>query len=69
MELTLKSRNRLEKNIQENFMNYDYQKWIVPNTQVRIKNILQENNLIYPLEILDLKEVVSYVRNYPKSES
>lgn len=64
VELTLKAKSRLEKNIQENFMNYDYQKWVVPNTQIRIKNILQENSFVYPLEILELEEVVNYVRNH-----
>ncbi len=68
VELTLKAKNRLEKNIQDNFVNYDYQKWIVPNTQIRIKNILQENSLIYPLEIMDLEEVIKYVRNHNKTE-
>lgn len=69
IELTLKAKNRLEKTIQENFLNYDDQKWIVPNTQIRIKNILQENSFVYPLEIIDLEEVVNYVRNGSKSES
>lgn len=69
IELTLKAKNRLEKTIQENFLNYDDQKWIVPNTQIRMKNILQENSFVYPLEIIDLEEVVNYVRNGSKSES
>lgn len=64
VELTLKAKSRLQKNIQENFFNYDYQKWIVPNTQIRIKNILKENSFVYPLEILELEEVVNYVRNH-----
>lgn len=68
IELTLKAKNRLEKNIQENFMNYDYQKWIVPNTQIRIKSILEENSCVYPLEIIDLEEVVNYVRNNNKTD-
>lgn len=68
VELTLKAKSRLEKNIQNNFMNYDYQKWIVPNTQIRIKNILKENSLIYPLEIMNLEEVINYVRNYSKTD-
>lgn len=68
VELTLKAKSRLEKNIQNNFMNYDYQKWIVPNTQIRIKNILKENSLIYPLEIINLEEVINYVRNYSKTD-
>ncbi|HIR04275.1 MAG TPA: replication-relaxation family protein [Candidatus Scatovicinus merdipullorum] len=69
IELTLKAKNRLEKTIQENFLNYDDQKWIVPNTQIRMKNILQENSFVYPLEIIDLEGVVNYVRNGSKSES
>lgn len=68
IELTLKAKNRLEKNIQENFMNYDYQKWIVPNTQIRIRNILEENSFVYPLEIIDLEEVFNYVRNNHKTD-
>ena len=68
IELTLKAKNRLEKNIQENFTNYDYQKWIIPNTQIRIKSILKENSFVYPLEIISLEEVVNYVRNYSKTD-
>lgn len=68
VELTLKAKSRLEKNIQKNFMNYDCQKWIVPNAQIRIKNILEANSLIYPLEIMDLEEVINYVRNYSKTD-
>jgi len=45
IELSLKAKNRLIKNIRDNFMEYDYQKWIVPNTQIKIIQILESSTI------------------------
>ena len=63
VELSLKAKARLEKNIEANFMGYDNQIWIVPNNQFRILKILEENKLKYTdLEIISLEEVQDYVK-------
>ena len=64
IELTLKAKARLEKNITANFMNYDYQIWIVPNNQLKILKILGEHKQKYiDMKIISLEEVQNYVRS------
>ena len=63
VELTLKAKERMLKILDDNFTAYDYQKWIVPNTQTKIKRILQNNFSAYPnIQILSLEEVTDYVK-------
>ncbi len=63
VELTLKAKNRLEKNINSNFLTYDIQLWILENNPKLIKTV-NRNKLQYPnIEILEIKEVRNYVRN------
>lgn len=58
IELSLKAKDRLKKNIKDNFINYDLQIWVVPSLQHRIANILQLEQAAYSdIEILELKEV------------
>lgn len=58
IELSLKAKERLKKNIKDNFMNYDLQIWVVPSLQHRIADILQSEKDVYnDIEILELKEV------------
>ena len=58
IELTLKSKNRFEKIIKDNFSTYDRQIWVVPNLNTKIAKILMENKIIYPnIEILEISEV------------
>lgn len=64
VELNLKAKNRFEKNIKDNFMNYDYQNWVIPDSKIKIKQILSDNLIVYPnIEILSLEEVLNYVNN------
>ena len=64
VELTPKSKDRLIKNIRDNFLVYDYQKWIVPRAQIKIAKILNEQSATYPnIEILALEEVVGHINN------
>lgn len=65
VELSLKAKTRLEKNIQQNFSNYDKQLWIVPNLHSKIAGILQEQSNIYPdIEMISLKEMNRYAGNH-----
>lgn len=60
VELTPKSKQRLEKNVQSNYHNYDTQLWIVPNTQSFIQANLKEFSELYPnMMILSLEELLS----------
>ena len=64
MELSLKAKARLEKNILSNFRDYDYQLWVVHEIPSRITQILQEQNKQYQnILLIELKEVKNYVRN------
>jgi DNA-binding HxlR family transcriptional regulator len=63
VEMALKAREHLLKNIKDNFMAYDYQLWIVPNAQIKITKILEEQHANYPnIHIMSLEEVVGYVK-------
>jgi len=58
IELSLKAKARLEANIKANFMDYDYQIWIVPDKACKIYQILEDNRKQYPnIRIWELKEV------------
>ena len=62
IELTLKAKDRLVKNIGSNFLNFDIQIWILEDNPKLIK-IINENKLQYPnIEILEIKEVKNYVK-------
>lgn len=64
VELTAKSKERLEKNLQENFMAYDKQKWIVPRNQTKIRKVLKDNEAAYPnVEVLSLERIIDFVKN------
>ena len=61
VELSLKAKERLKKNIKDNFLNYDLQIWVVPSLQHKITAILQEEKNSYTdIEILELKEIEHY---------
>ena len=64
IELTLKAKDRFLKNIEDNFLNYDRQLWIIPKTEYQIKHILNEEKNKYTNIFLKfLEEVQEYVRN------
>lgn len=65
VEMSLKSKPRFESIIKDNFLDYDTQFWIVPDTQSKIKQILADNQMIYAnTEIINLEEVKKYVSNF-----
>lgn len=63
VELSAKAKNRLEKNIQDNFMNYECQHWIVPSGQKKILKILKESSQIYlGINIIPVEDVSKIVK-------
>lgn len=63
VELTLKAKDRLEKNINSNFLNFDIQIWILENNS-KLYKLINKNKLQYPnIEIIEIKEVKNYVKN------
>ena len=58
VELTPKSGQRLIKNLRENFLAYDGQRWIVPQAQVRITQLVEQQAAVYPnIETIMLEEI------------
>ena len=58
VELSLKSKARLEKNIKSNFMKYDIQIWITDQNKTKLLHILEGYQVTYPnIEITNVKEV------------
>lgn len=63
VELTLKAKDRLEKNIKSNFLNFDIQIWILEDNPKLVK-IINNNKLQYPnIQTIEIKEVKKYVAN------
>jgi hypothetical protein len=63
LELTAKARAKFEKNIEENYMTYETQYWVVPKAGVKIKQILKEQEEKYHnIKIIELEGVQEYVR-------
>ena len=59
VELSLKSRARLEKNIKANFLQYDMQVWVLDEHGAKLKRILQEFKAEYPnMKISSVKEIL-----------
>lgn len=63
VELTEKTFRRLENNIKTNFMKSDMQKYIVPSGKVKIIKNIERLQDSYPIEIIKLEEVQSYVKS------
>ena len=58
VELSLKAKSRLEGIIQDNFMQYNHQIWVVPDKACKIYQILKDNQAQYTsIHILKLEEV------------
>ena len=58
IELALKSKNRFETIISNNFMDYDRQVWIVPDMECKIAKTLQNNRAMYTnIEIMTLEQI------------
>ncbi|MCL2023316.1 MAG: hypothetical protein FWG82_02980 [Oscillospiraceae bacterium] len=58
VELSQKSKDRFLANIQDNFLAYDTQVWVVLDTDNKIADILRDNIIQYPnIKIITLQEV------------
>jgi len=58
VELSSKSKARLEKNIKSNFLKYDLQIWITDENALKLSRILEEYQTQYPnIEITNVEEV------------
>ncbi len=67
VELSLKAKSRLEKNINNNYVTYNGQKWFIRHTNNRLYSWLREFSLIYPdIEIISI-EVINDDRNSTKT--
>ena len=63
VELTPKARQRITTTLRENFLDYDGQRWIVPQAQVRINQLTEESAAIYPdIEVLALEEITEFIK-------
>lgn len=58
VELSLKNKERLEKNIKQDFVNYDFTYWVVPDIESKIAQIVVKNRIAYPtIGILELRKI------------
>lgn len=58
VELSLKNKERLEKNIKQDFMNYDFTFWVVTDKENKIAQTIEQNRTNYPnIEILELRKM------------
>ena len=59
VELSLKTKDRLLKNIKSNYLAYDIQMWVVPKDKSKIRDILKEAYNQYPnIEVIDLEGII-----------
>ena len=59
VELSLKSKARLEKNIKANFLAYDVQVWVIDEHGAKLNYLLQGFKMEYPnMKITSVKEVL-----------
>ena len=65
IELSLKERSRLEKNVRENYLNYDSQIWIVNFEDLRVYRAVNTIKEEYTnMFMINRKEVEEYARKY-----
>ena len=65
IELSQKSKQRLEENIRDNYTHYDFQIWVIPSSALKVRRYVQEYAVAYPnIQIIKLEEVQNYVKNY-----
>ena len=58
VELSMKSKTRLEKNIQSNFLNYNVQIWVTDENAIKLTRLLEDFKIQYPnIEITNITEV------------
>ena len=69
VELSLKSKVRLEKNIKSNFIKYDIQIWITDESGTKLARILENYKTSYPnIEITNIEEVKNGIIRFIDSD-
>lgn len=64
VELTKKANSRLLNIIKDNFMEYDTQKWVVPDYQTAILNVLNDSQRYYTnIEIFSLQKITDHMQS------
>lgn len=64
IELSLKAKKRLTKNIQDNFFNYGGQIWIIPKEEMKIREIVKDSSKLYNnIKIIDLEVIQEYAKS------
>ena len=64
VELSLKSKERLENNLKSNFMAYDIQIWIIKDYHSKLYKILKNKEKQYSnMKIINIEKVGKYVRD------
>lgn len=62
VELSLKAVKRIEKNIEDNFMTYESQTWVIPKSELKIKNVTETSKEKYTdICTIEYEEVKRYV--------
>jgi len=65
VELSMKAKSRLDKNIKDNYLKYDVQDWVIPQSKVKIMEYVERAKSKYPnIEVIPLEVVQEYVRNF-----
>jgi len=63
IELTLKSKQKFLEIVEDNYLNYDTQYWIVSKSGVKIKSMLEDLNTKFQnIEIIELEGVQQFAR-------
>lgn len=63
VELTAKKYDTLDKNMKNNYLNYDGQKWITPFDRIKVKEQVEKISKNYTdIDIIPLSEVVEFVK-------
>jgi hypothetical protein len=58
VELSLKAKDRLIKNVKSNFLTYDVQLWVVPKDKAKIRDVLSSVQYQYPnMKVVDLESI------------
>lgn len=63
VELTRKAKSRLLNIIKDNFMEYDTQIWVIPDSQPMILQVLKDSQKIYGnIQARSLQKITDYIR-------
>lgn len=67
IELTEKAKERFEKNVKNNYLNFDIQYWITGTEKIK-RNLEKLKSKYNNIEIIDIEEVNGYVKDIYRNE-